>query len=437
MKTKTHKKNKVNVITLGCSKNLVDSEVLMGQLRANKIEVEHKDVIDDANIVIVNTCGFIENAKQQSIDTILRCVEAKENGHIEKVIVAGCLSERYKEDLMKEMPQVDAWFGTRDLPALLKTLKADYKHELIGERLLTTPSHYAYLKISEGCDRPCSFCAIPIMRGKHVSIPMEQLVEQAKHLVKNGTKEIILIAQDLTYYGLDIYKKRNLAQLLEKLSDIDGLDWIRLHYAYPSGFPMEVLDVMQKRNNICKYLDIPLQHISDAMLTSMRRGITKAKTVELVNKIREKVPGIAIRTTLICGYPGETQKDHEEMLEWVKESKFERLGVFAYSHEENTHAYLLQDDVSPAVKKKRVEAVMKLQQKISIELNKKMVGKEFKVLFDRKEGNYFIGRTQFDSPDVDNLVFVDAKKNYVRVGDFANVKITKAKEYDLIGDVVE
>ena len=437
MKTKTHKKNKVNVITLGCSKNLVDSEVLMGQLRANKIEVEHKDVIDDANIVIVNTCGFIENAKQQSIDTILRCVEAKENGHIEKVIVAGCLSERYKEDLMKEMPQVDAWFGTRDLPALLKTLKADYKHELIGERLLTTPSHYAYLKISEGCDRPCSFCAIPIMRGKHVSIPMEQLVEQAKHLVKNGTKEIILIAQDLTYYGLDIYKKRNLAQLLEKLSDIDGLDWIRLHYAYPSGFPMEVLDVMQKRKNICKYLDIPLQHISDAMLTSMRRGITKAKTIELVNKIREKIPGIAIRTTLICGYPGETQKDHEEMLEWVKESKFERLGVFAYSHEENTHAYLLQDDVSPAVKKKRVEAVMKLQQKISIELNKKMVGKEFKVLFDRKEGNYFIGRTQFDSPDVDNLVFVDAKKNYVRVGDFANVKITKAKEYDLIGDVVE
>ena len=437
MKTKTHKKNKVNVITLGCSKNLVDSEVLMGQLRANKIEVEHKDVIDDANIVIVNTCGFIENAKQQSIDTILRCVEAKENGHIEKVIVAGCLSERYKEDLMKEMPQVDAWFGTRDLPALLKTLKADYKHELIGERLLTTPSHYAYLKISEGCDRPCSFCAIPIMRGKHVSIPMEQLVEQAKHLVKNGTKEIILIAQDLTYYGLDIYKKRNLAQLLEKLSAVEGLDWIRLHYAYPSGFPMEVLDIMQKRNNICKYLDIPLQHISDAMLTSMRRGITKAKTVELVNKIREKVPGIAIRTTLICGYPGETQKDHEEMLEWVKESKFERLGVFAYSHEENTHAYLLQDDVSPAVKKKRVEAVMKLQQKISIELNKKMVGKEFKVLFDRKEGNYFIGRTQFDSPDVDNLVFVDAKKNYVRVGDFANVKITKAKEYDLIGDVVE
>jgi ribosomal protein S12 methylthiotransferase len=437
VKTKTHKKNKVNVITLGCSKNLVDSEVLMGQLRANKIEVEHKDVIDDANIVIVNTCGFIENAKQQSIDTILRCVEAKENGHIEKVIVAGCLSERYKEDLMKEMPQVDAWFGTRDLPALLKTLKADYKHELIGERLLTTPSHYAYLKISEGCDRPCSFCAIPIMRGKHVSIPMEQLVEQAKHLVKNGTKEIILIAQDLTYYGLDIYKKRNLAQLLEKLSAVEGLDWIRLHYAYPSGFPMEVLDVMQKRNNICKYLDIPLQHISDAMLTSMRRGITKAKTVELVNKIREKVPGIAIRTTLICGYPGETQKDHEEMLEWVKESKFERLGVFAYSHEENTHAYLLQDDVSPAVKKKRVEAVMKLQQKISIELNKKMVGKEFKVLFDRKEGNYFIGRTQFDSPDVDNLVFVDAKKNYVRVGDFANVKITKAKEYDLIGDVVE
>ncbi len=437
MKTRTLKKNKVNVITLGCSKNIVDSEVLMGQLRANNISVEHKDAIDDANIIIVNTCGFIDNAKQQSIDTILRCVEAKENGFVEKVIVTGCLSERYKDELKLEMSEVDAWFGTRDMPALLKTLKADYKSELIGERLLTTPFHYAYLKISEGCDRPCSFCAIPIMRGKHVSVPMEKLVEQAKHLAKNGTKEIILIAQDLTYYGLDIYKKRNLAELLEKLSDVDGIEWIRLHYAYPSGFPMEVLDVMRERKNICNYLDIPLQHISNKMLSSMRRGITKEKTIELVKKIRERVPEIAIRTTLICGYPGETQKDHEEMLEWVTKSKFERLGVFTYSHEENTHAHLLKDDVSPATKKKRAEAVMKLQQKISVELNKKMVGKTFKVLFDRVEGGNFVGRTEFDSPDVDNLVLVDAKKNYVRIGDFANVKITKATEYDLIGEVVK
>ncbi|MBI4945555.1 MAG: 30S ribosomal protein S12 methylthiotransferase RimO [Bacteroidetes bacterium] len=433
MKTRTLKKNKINVITMGCSKNIVDSEVLMGQLRANNIAVEHKDEIDDANIIIINTCGFIDNAKQQSIDTILRCVEAKEKGFVEKVIVTGCLSERYKDDLKLEMPEVDAWFGTRDLPALLKTLKADYKRELIGERLLTTPVHYAYLKISEGCDRPCSFCAIPIMRGKHVSVPMEKLVEQAKYLAKNGTKEIILIAQDLTYYGLDIYKKRNLAELLEKLSDVEGIEWIRLHYAYPSGFPVEALDVMRERKNICNYLDIPLQHISDKMLSSMRRGITKEKTIEVVEKIRERVPGIAIRTTLICGYPGETQKDHEEMLEWVKESKFERLGVFTYSHEENTHAHLLKDDVSPAIKKKRAQAVMKLQQKISIELNKKIIGKTLKVLFDRVEGGNFVGRTEFDSPDVDNLVLVDAKKNYVRIGDFAEVKITKATEYDLIG----
>ena len=437
MKTRTLKKNKVNVITLGCSKNIVDSEVLMGQLRANNIAVEHKDAIDDANIIIVNTCGFIDNAKQQSIDTILRCVEAKQNGFVEKVIVTGCLSERYKDELKLEMPEVDGWFGTRDMPALLKTLKADYKSELIGERLLTTPVHYAYLKIAEGCDRPCSFCAIPIMRGKHISVPMEKLVEQAKHLAKNGTKEIILIAQDLTYYGLDIYKKRKLAELLEKLSDVEGIEWIRLHYAYPSGFPMEVLDVMRERKNICKYLDIPLQHISDKMLSSMRRGITKEKTIELVENIRERVPGIVIRTTLICGYPGETQKDHEEMLEWVKRSKFERLGVFTYSHEENTHAHLLKDDVSPATKKKRAEGVMKVQQKISVELNKKMVGKTFKVLFDRVEGGNFVGRTEFDSPDVDNLVLVDAKKNYVRVGDFADVKIIAAKEYDLIGEVVK
>lgn len=436
MKTKTLKKNKVNVITLGCSKNLVDSEVLMGQLKANNFEVEHSDSLNDSNILVINTCGFIENAKQQSIETILKCVNAKQKGHVEKVYVTGCLSERYKDDLQKEITDVDAWFGTKDLPQLLKTLKADYKHELIGERLLTTPSHYAYLKISEGCDRPCSFCAIPIMRGKHVSIPMEKIIEETKNLVKNGTKEIILIAQDLTYYGLDIYKKRNLAELLEKLSDVNGLDWIRLHYAYPSGFPLEVLDVMREKKNICNYLDIPLQHISDNMLKSMRRGITKEKTIELVKEIRKRVPGIAIRTTLIAGYPGETKQDHEEMLEWIKESKFERLGIFTYSHEDGTHAFTLKDDVQQKEKQRRADAVMKVQQKISAELNKKMIGKTFKVLFDKKEGNYFIGRTEFDSPDVDNTILVDAKKNYVRMGDFVNVKIASAKEYDLYGEVI-
>ena len=437
MKTKTLRKNKVNVITLGCSKNLVDSEVLMGQLKANDFSVEHSDKLTDSNILVINTCGFIENAKQQSIETILNCVQAKQKGLVEKVYVTGCLSERYKDDLQKEIVDVDAWFGTKDLPLLLKTLKADYKHELIGERLLTTPVHYAYLKISEGCDRPCSFCAIPIMRGKHVSIPMEKIIEEAKHLVKNGTKEIILIAQDLTYYGLDIYKKRNLAELLKNLSDVNGLEWIRLHYAYPSGFPLEVLDIMRERKNICKYLDIPLQHISDNMLRSMRRGITKEKTIELVREIRKRVPGIVIRTTLICGYPGETKQDHEEMLAWVKESRFERLGVFTYSHEENTHAYSLQDDVPQKEKQRRADAVMKAQQKISSELNKKTIGKTFKTLFDKKEGNYFIGRTEFDSPDVDNTILIDAKKNYVRIGDFTEVKIISAKEYDLIGEIVQ
>ena len=436
MKTKTLNKNKVNVITLGCSKNVVDSETLMRQLKANNFEVEHKDEIIDCNILVVNTCGFIESAKKQSIETILKCVEAKQKGYIEKVYVTGCLSERYKDDLQKEIVDVDAWFGTKDLPRLLKTLKADYKHELIGERLLTTPVHYAYLKISEGCDRPCSFCAIPIMRGKHISIPMERIIDETKHLIKNGTKEIILIAQDLTYYGLDTYKKRNLAELLEKLSDVNGLEWIRLHYAYPSGFPMEALDVMRERKNICNYIDIPLQHISNNMLKSMRRGITKEKTMEVVEKIRERVPGIAIRTTLICGYPGETKQDHEEMVEWIKKSKFERLGVFTYSHEENTPAYSLKDNVPPKEKQRRADAVMKVQQKISAELNKKMIGKTFNVLFDKKEGNYFIGRTEFDSPDVDNTILVDAKKKYVRIGDFANVKITSAKEYDLIGEVI-
>ena len=437
MKTKTLKKNKVNVVTLGCSKNLVDSEVLMGQLKANKFDVEHEGTSDDHQIVIINTCGFVDNAKQESIDTILRYVQAKKDGDVEKVYVTGCLSERYKKDLEKEIPEVDAYFGTRELPKILKTLKADYKHELVGERLLTTPQHYAYFKISEGCDRPCSFCAIPLMRGKHVSVEMDELVNRAKTLAAKGTKELLLIAQDLTYYGLDIYKKRELANLVAKLSDVEGIDWLRLHYAFPSGFPMEVLDIMRTRPNVCNYLDMPLQHISDNMLSSMRRGITKQKTIDLVNKIRDKVPGIAIRTTLIAGYPGETEKDHEEMLNWVSESKFERLGIFTYSHEENTHAHLLKDDVSEKVKRKRADAVMALQQEISYKLNQQKVGQTYKVLFDRKEGDYFIGRSEFDSPDVDNEVLVKAVGDtYVRIGDFANVKITEANDFDLYGDLI-
>jgi len=435
LKTKTLRKNKVNVVTLGCSKNLYDSEVLMGQLKANKFEVEHESKKDDSEIVIINTCGFIDNAKEESINTILRYVEAKGKGQVDKVFVTGCLSERYKPELSLEIPEVDAWFGTRDLPKLLKTLKADYKHELVGERIITTPSHYAYFKISEGCDRPCSFCAIPLMRGKHISLPMEDLVKQAQHLAKNGTKELLLIAQDSTYYGLDIYKDRKLGELLNRLADINGIDWIRLHYAFPSGFPMDVLDVMRERENICKYIDMPLQHVSDAMLKSMRRGTTKQKTTDLVNQIRDKVPGIAIRTTLIAGYPGETEKDHEEMLEWVQNSRFERLGVFTYSHEENTHAYSLNDDVPADVKQERAEAVMDVQQGISASLNQAKVGETFKVLFDRKEGDYFIGRTEFDSPEVDNEVLVKAKDNYVRIGDFANVTITHAEEFDLYGNL--
>jgi ribosomal protein S12 methylthiotransferase len=434
MKTKTLKKNKVNVVTLGCSKNIYDSEVLMGQLKANNIDVEHEGTKDDAGIIIINTCGFIENAKQESIDTIIRYASAKKEGLINKLYVTGCLSERYKPELEKEIPEVDAYFGTRDLPRLLKTLKADYKHELIGERLLTTPNHFAYFKIAEGCDRPCSFCAIPLMRGTHVSTPMEQLVQQAKTLVKNGTKELILIAQDLTYYGLDIYKKRNLSELLNKLSDVEGVEWIRLHYAFPAGFPMDVLDVMRDRQNICNYLDMPLQHISDNMLKSMRRGTTKQKTIDLVNNIRDKVPGIALRTTLISGYPGETEQDHNEMLEWVQATRFDRLGIFPYSHEENTHAYSLKDDVSADTKQKRAEAVMALQQTISEELNQQKIGKSFKVLFDRKEGNYFVGRTEFDSPEVDNEVLVNANE-YARVGDFSNVKIISAEPYDLYGEL--
>jgi len=433
MKTKTLKKNKVNVITLGCSKNIVDSEVLMGQLRANNIEVEHESTKNDSSIVIINTCGFIDNAKQESIDTILRFSAAKKKGQIDKLYVTGCLSERYKPDLEKEIPNVDAYFGTRELPRLLKTLKADYKQELLGERLLTTPNHAAYFKISEGCDRPCSFCAIPLMRGGHVSVPIEQLVAQAKQLAKNGTKELMIIAQDSTYYGLDLYKERKLANLLEQLSEVEGIEWLRLHYAFPSGFPLDVLEVMKSNPKVCKYIDMPLQHITDSMLKSMRRGTTKQKTIDLVNMIRDKVPEIAIRTTLIAGYPGETEKDHDEMAEWVTNSRFDRLGIFTYSHEENTHAHLLNDDVSAEIKQERADNIMAIQQGISKDLNEQKIGKTFKVLFDKKEGDYFVGRTEFDSAEVDNEVLVDAATNFVRIGDFANIEITSAEDYDLFG----
>jgi ribosomal protein S12 methylthiotransferase len=437
MKTKTLKKNKVNVVTLGCSKNIFDSEVLMGQLKANKFEVEHESTESDAGIVIINTCGFIDNAKQESIDTILQFVDAKEQGLVEKVMVTGCLSERYKDELQLEIPEVDAWFGTRDLPRLLKTLKADYKHELVGERILTTPHHYAYMKISEGCDRPCSFCAIPLMRGKHISTPIEDLVTQARNLAKSGTRELMIIAQDSTYYGLDLYGKRNLAELLQRLSDVEGIDWIRLHYAFPSGFPMDVLKVMRENPKVCNYLDMPLQHITDNMLKSMKRGTTKQKTIDLVDSIRDEVPGIILRTTLIAGYPGETEQDHEEMLEWIENTRFDRLGIFTYSHEENTGAYKLEDDVPSEDKQRRASAVMELQQGISFDINQTKVGQEFKVLFDRKEGDYFIGRTEGDSPEVDNEVLVSAKSDYLRIGDFAQVKIDRAEEFDLYGTVVK
>lgn len=426
----------MNVVTLGCSKNIFDSEVLMGQLKANNYEVEHESRKGDASIVIINTCGFIDNAKEESVNTILQFANAKEKGLVEKVYVTGCLSERYKADLEKEIPEIDAWFGTRDLPRILKTLKADYKHELVGERILTTPQHFAYLKISEGCDRPCSFCAIPLMRGKHISTPVEDLVSQAKNLAKNGTKELILIAQDSTYYGLDLYGKRNLAELMSKLSEVDGIDWIRLHYAFPSGFPTDALDVMRDNPKICNYLDMPLQHITDNMLKSMKRGTTKQKTIDLVNEIRDKVPGITLRTTLIAGYPGETEKDHEEMLRWIEDTRFDRLGIFAYSHEENTGAYELKDDVAAETKQARAEAVMEVQQGISLAINQQKVGNTFKVLFDRKEGDWFIGRTEGDSPEVDNEVLVSATDAYVRVGDFASVHVEKAEEFDLYGKVI-
>ncbi len=436
MKARSLRKNKVNVITLGCSKNIFDSEVMMAQLRANKFDVSHESETDDAEIVIINTCGFIDNAKQESVDTILQYAEAKKSGLVDKVYVTGCLSERYRDDLEKEIPEVDAYFGTRELPRLLKTLKADYKHELVGERLLTTPAHYAYFKIAEGCDRPCAFCAIPLMRGKHRSTPMEDLVESARKLAAQGTKELILIAQDLTYYGLDLYGERVLAKLLDKLSEVEGIEWIRLHYAYPSGFPMDVLDVMKSKPNICNYLDMPLQHASTSVLKAMRRGITGEKTVELLKAIRERVPGIAMRTTLIVGFPGETEEDFELLKSWVREMRFDRLGVFTYSHEENTHAYKLEDDVPEEVKKARAEEILAIQSEISLELNEEKVGKVFRVLFDRAEGGYFVGRTEFDSPEVDNEVLVPTEGNYLRIGDFADIRITGADHYDLFGEPV-
>jgi ribosomal protein S12 methylthiotransferase len=433
MKTKTLKKNKVNLITLGCSKNIYDSEVLMAQLKANKFDVSHESNDHEASTVIINTCGFIDNAKQESIDTILAYADAKEKGLVDKVIVTGCLSERYKPDLEKEIPNIDHYFGTKDLPRLLKTLKADYKHELVGERILTTPAHFAYFKIAEGCDRPCAFCAIPLMRGKHVSTPIEQLVSNAKSLAAKGTKELILIAQDLTYYGLDIYKKRDLANLLDQLSDVEGIEWIRLHYAFPAGFPMEVLDVMKNRSNVCNYLDMPLQHCTDNMLKAMRRGITRKRSDALIDEIRNKVPEITLRTTLISGFPGETEEDFEEMKEWVAQKQFDRLGIFNYSHEENTHAYKLVDDVPDEVKQFRADEVMDIQSGISLDINQQKVGKTFKVLFDRVEGDYFVGRTEADSPEVDNEVLVPKENNYIRIGDFADIEITKAEIYDLYG----
>ncbi|SDL73478.1 30S ribosomal protein S12 methylthiotransferase RimO [Siphonobacter aquaeclarae] len=435
MKTKTLRKNKVNIVTLGCSKNLVDSENLFTQLKGNGYAVSHESQQDDSQIVVINTCGFIDNAKQESIDTILRYVDAKAEGMVEKVYVTGCLSQRYKDELEVEIPEVDAWFGSNEMPRLLKTLKADYKHELVGERLLTTPAHYAYMKIAEGCDRPCSFCAIPLMRGKHVSRSIDDLLTEAKSLARRGTKELILIAQDLTYYGLDIYKKRNLAELMDRLSDVEGIDWIRLQYAYPAGFPMDVLDVMNAKPNIAKYLDMPLQTGSTELLKLMRRGITREKTEDLIHTIRDKVPGIALRTTLIVGHPGETEELFEETYRFVEKMRFDRLGVFQYSHEDQTHSATMEDNVPAEVKQERADDIMELQQGISLELNQAKVGNTYKVLFDRKEGGYFVGRTESDSPEVDNEVLVPASQ-YVRQGDFAQVRITSVEEFDLYGELV-
>lgn len=433
MRTKTLKKNKINVVTLGCSKNVYDSEVLMGQLRANDKDVVHEE---EGNVVVINTCGFIANAKEESVNTILEYVQKKEDGVVDKVFVTGCLSERYKPDLQKEIPNVDEYFGTSELPNLLKALGADYKHELIGERLTTTPKNYAYLKIAEGCDRPCSFCAIPLMRGKHKSTPIEELVLEAEKLASKGVKELILIAQDLTYYGLDLYRKRNLAELLRALVKVEGIEWIRLHYAFPTGFPMDVLQVMREESKVCNYLDIPLQHISDSILKSMRRGTTKEKTTQLLKNFRKEVPGMTIRTTLIVGYPGETEADFETLKSWVEEMRFERLGCFTYSHEENTHAYNLVDDVPEEVKQERANTIMEIQSQISWELNQEKIGRTFRCIIDRKEGNYFVGRTEFDSPDVDNEVLVDATKHYLKQGEFVTIKITEAADFDLYGEPV-
>ena len=436
MRTKSLKKNKINVITLGCSKNVYDSEVLMGQLRANGKEVTHEATKDEGNIIVINTCGFIDNAKEESINTILEYADKKEQGLVDKVFVTGCLSERYRPDLEKEIPNIDQFFGTTELPLLLKALGADYKHELIGERLTTTPKNYAYLKIAEGCDRPCSFCAIPLMRGKHKSTPIEHLVIEAEKLAKNGVKELILIAQDLTYYGLDLYKKRNLAELLEALVKVEGIEWIRLHYAFPTGFPMDVLELMKREPKICNYLDIPLQHISDSVLKSMRRGTTQEKTTKLIQDFRALVPEMTIRTTLIVGYPGETEEDFNILKNWVEEMRFERLGCFTYSHEENTHAYLLEDDVPEEVKQDRAAQIMDIQAQISWDLNQEKIGQVFKCVIDRKEGEHFIGRTEFDSPDVDNEVLIDASKFYLKTGDFVNLKIIDATEFDLYAEPI-
>ena len=433
MRTRSIKKNTINVVTLGCSKNVYDSEVLMGQLKAGGKNVVHEQ---EGNIVVINTCGFINNAKEESINTILEYVQQKEAGLIDKVFVMGCLSERYKPDLEKEIPDVDQYFGTSELPALLKVLGADYRHELIGERLTTTPKNYAYLKISEGCDRPCSFCAIPLMRGAHISTPIEALVTEAEKLAAKGVKELILIAQDITYYGLDLYKKRALADLLRALVKVEGIEWIRIHYAFPTGFPMDVIEVMKEEPKICNYLDIPLQHISDPILASMKRGTTQEKTTKLLKKFREAMPEMAIRTTLIVGYPGETQADFEALKSFVQEMRFDRLGCFTYSHEENTTAYDLEDDVPEEVKLARANEIMEIQSQISWELNQEKIGKTFRCLIDHKEGNYFVGRTEYDSPDVDNEVLIDAKKHYVKIGDFVEVKIIDATDYDLYGEPV-
>lgn len=435
VKTKGNRKNKVNIVTLGCSKNLVDSEVLLTQLRGNGINAVHESKTDDARVVVINTCGFVENAKQESIDTILRYVDAKDEGIVDKVYVTGCLSQRYKDDLEREIPSVDAWFGTRDLSRLLKVFNANYRQELVGERILTNPGHYAYLKISEGCDRPCSFCAIPLMRGGHKSRPMEELISEAKNLARQGTKELLIIAQDSTYYGLDLYKKRNLAELLQRLSDVVGIEWIRLHYAFPAAFPTDVLDVMADRENICNYLDIPLQHASDRMLKLMRRGITREKTQELLQNIRSKVPGIAIRTTMITGHPGESEQDFQELLDFVERARFDRLGVFTYSHEEDTHSYSMEDDVSEDVKQERMDQLMEIQQNISLDLNRKKIGQTFKVIVDRKEGGNFIGRSESDSPEVDNEVIIKSDE-YLRAGEFVNVRVTAASEFDLTGEAL-